>query len=63
MVDANIYHILLPTYIIDIYNAFEVLVCCLKGVWVHPYILIPAKLEPNFVIFGHLWSGNDAITS
>ncbi len=36
--------------ILDIYNMFESLVCCLKGVWVHPYIVIPAKLAPDFGI-------------
>ncbi len=44
-------------------NMFEVLFCCLKGLWVHPYtILLVAKLAPDFELLGHLWSGNDAIT-
>jgi hypothetical protein len=32
-------------------KVLEPLVCCLKGIWVHPYILIPAKLAPDFGIW------------
>jgi len=39
------------------------LVCCLKGMWVHPYIITLAKLAPDFGIQAHLWSENDAIMS
>ncbi len=28
-----------PTFILDIYKASEVLFCCLKSMWVHPYII------------------------
>ncbi len=35
----------------------KVLVCCLKGIWVHPYFVPPAKLAPDFGIPGPLWSG------
>jgi hypothetical protein len=38
------------------------IVCCLKGLWVHPYTVILAKLAPDFELLSHLWSGNDAIT-
>ena len=51
------------TSIFDIYKGFEPLVCCLKGTWVHPYTVTPAKLAPDFGIWVHLRSGNDAITS
>ena len=62
MVEAGIHLRLLPKSELDIYNVFEPLVCCLKGIWVHPYIVIPAKLAPDFVIWGHdLWCENDAI--
>ncbi len=51
MVEADIHLRLLPTSILDIYNVFEPLECCLKGIWVHPYIVIPAKLSPDFEIW------------
>jgi len=31
--------------------------------WMHPYIVTPAKLAPDFGIQAHLWSENDAIMS
>jgi len=37
---------LLQTSILDIYKVFAPLVCCLKGVWVHPYTVTPTKLAP-----------------
>jgi hypothetical protein len=37
IVEANIHLRLLHTSILDIYKVFEPLVCCLKGIWVHPY--------------------------
>ena len=51
------------TSIFDIYKGFEPLECCLKGTWVHPYTVTPAKLAPDFGIWVHLWSENDVITS
>ena len=51
------------TSIFDVYKGFEPLVCSLKGTWVHPYTVTPAKLAPDFGIWVHLRSGNDAITS
>jgi hypothetical protein len=39
MVEADIHLRLLPISILDIYKVFEVLVCCLTGIWVHPYIV------------------------
>jgi hypothetical protein len=39
MVEADIHLRLLPISILDIFKVFEVLVCCLKGIWVHPYII------------------------
>jgi hypothetical protein len=38
MVEADIYLRLLPISILDIYKVFEVMLCCLTGIWVHPYI-------------------------
>jgi hypothetical protein len=61
MVEADIHLRLNPTSILDIYKVVEVLVCCLAGIWVHPYFIPPAKLAPDFGILGHLWSGNYAI--
>jgi hypothetical protein len=36
MVEANIHLRLLHTFILDIYKVFEQLLCCLKGICVHP---------------------------
>jgi len=49
MVEAEIHLIMLPKFKLDIYNVFEPLVCCLKGIWVHPYTVTdtPAKLAPD----------------
>jgi hypothetical protein len=63
MVEADIHLILLSTSILDIQNVFEVLLGCLKGIWVHPYTIILATLAPDSELFGNLWSRNDAITS
>ncbi len=52
----------LHTSILDIYKVFELLVCCLKGIWLHPYIIRLAKLPPDLGIQVHLRSGNDATT-
>ena len=38
---------LLHTSILDIYKVIEPLVCCLKGTWVHPYTITPARLAPD----------------
>ncbi len=42
MADIPLRH--LHTPISGIYKGFEPLVCCLKGVWKHPYTVTPAKL-------------------
>ncbi len=51
MVEADTHLRLLPKSILDIYNVLEPLVCCPRGIWVHPYIIIPAKLAPDFGIW------------
>jgi hypothetical protein len=51
MVETDIHLRLGPTFILDIYNVLESLVYCLKGIWVHPFIVIPAKLTPDFGIW------------
>jgi hypothetical protein len=63
MVEANNHLRLLPTSSLDIYKVFEPLVCCLKGIWLHPYTVTPAKLAPDLGSKGHLWSENDAVMS
>jgi hypothetical protein len=63
MVEADIHFIPLHTSILDIYKVFETLVCCLKGIWVHPYSFTLARLAPDLGTQGHLRSDNDAITS
>ncbi len=50
MVEADIHLRLIHTSIEDIYKVFEPLVCCLKGIWLHPYTNTLAKLSPD------LWS-------
>jgi hypothetical protein len=54
MVEADIHLRLLLTSILDIYHVIEVLFCCLKGIWVHPYTVTLAKLAPNLGLLGHL---------
>ncbi len=63
MVESDIKFSMLQTSIADICKVFEPLVCCLKGIWVHPYTVTPAKLAPDLEIQGHLRCGNDLITS
>jgi hypothetical protein len=63
MFEADIYLRLLYTSILDIYKTFEPLACCLKGIWVQPYSVTPAKFPPDLGIQNHLRSGNDATTS
>ena len=63
MVEADIHLRLLPASSLDINKVFEPLACCLKGIWVLPYSVTPAKLTPDLGCQGHLWSENDAITS
>ena len=50
MVEADIYIKPLHTSIVDIYKVFELLVCCLKGIWVNPSTVTPAKLAPDLGI-------------
>ncbi len=54
IVEADIHVRLLHTSILDIYKVFESLVSCLKGIWVHPYTITPAKLPPDLGIQVHL---------
>jgi hypothetical protein len=63
MFDADIHLRPLPNFILDIYTVFEPLLCCLKGMRVHPHTILLAKLGHIFRILGHLWSGNNAIVS
>jgi len=62
MVEADIHLSLLHTSILGIYKVFEPLVCCLKGMWVHPYTVTPARFAPDLGIQVHLRSENDVIT-
>ncbi len=54
MVEADIHLRLLLTSILGIWNVFEVLFCCLKGIFVHPYTVTLAKLAPCFGLLVHL---------
>jgi hypothetical protein len=48
MFEADIHLKPLHTSIVDIYIVFEPLVCCLKGIWVHPYTVTMAKCEDRY---------------
>jgi hypothetical protein len=63
MFEANIHLRPLHTSILGMFKVLEPLVCCLKGIWVHPYTLTPAKPTPDLGTNGHLRSGNDVIMS
>jgi hypothetical protein len=63
MFEADIHLRMLHTSILDIYKMFETLLCCLKGIWVHPYTVTWIKLAPDLVRQGHLRSGNYATIS
>ncbi len=63
MVEADIHLRLLHTSILDIYKVFELLLCCLKAIWLHPYTVTPAKLAQDLGIQGNVLSENKAITS
>jgi hypothetical protein len=63
MVEADIHLRPLHTSIVDIYKVFQPLIWCLKGLWVHPYIVTPAKLAPDLGSQGQLWNENDATMS
>ena len=63
MVEAHVCLRPLHTSILDIYKVFDPLVCCLKGIWLHPYNITPAKLAPDLGIQVHLRSANDATMS
>jgi hypothetical protein len=54
MVEADIHLRPLHTSLLDIYKVFEPLVCCLKGISVHPYTITPAKLAQDLGSLGHL---------
>jgi hypothetical protein len=54
IVEAGIHLRPLHTSILGIYNIFEPLVCCFKGIWVHPKTVTPAKLPPRFGDSGSL---------
>jgi len=41
-------------------KVFEPLVCCLNGIWVHPYHYT-GQVDPRLWFLGHLWSENDVI--
>ena len=45
MVEAEIHLKPLHTSILDMYKVFEALVCCLKGIWLHPYTITRAKFS------------------
>ncbi len=64
MVEVETHLRLLHTSMLDIYKVFETLVCCLKGIWLHPYTVTPANLPPDLGSLVHLMrSENNAITS
>ena len=63
MTEADIHIRALHTSVLYIYKVFEPLLCCLKGIWLHPYTVTPAKLAPDLGIQVHLRNGNNAMMS
>ena len=63
MFEADIHLRSLHTSILDIYKVWGSLLCCLNGIWMHPYTMTLAKLTLDLGSHGHLWIGNDAIVS
>ena len=63
MIEADIHLRPLHTSILVIYKLFETLVCCLNGIWLHPFTITLAKLPPDLENQVHLRSRNDATTS
>ncbi len=63
MLETNVHLRLLHTSILDMYKVFELLLYCLKGIWLHPYTVTPAKFAPDLGIQVNWRSGNDATTS
>ena len=62
MGEPDIYYLKMPhTSVLGIYKVFEPLVGCLKGIWLQPYSVTLAKLDPDLVGRVHLRSGYDAI--
>ena len=60
-VEADIHLRPLQTSILHIYKVFQPFVCCLKGIWVHPYTITSAKLAPDLGNQGYLRNENDGI--
>ncbi len=54
MFEANIHLRPLHPSILDKYKVLKPLVCCLKGLWLHPYTVTPAKLPPDLGSQVHL---------
>ncbi len=63
VVEADTYLGPLHTSMLDTYKVFEALACCLKGIWLDPYTITPAKLASDLGSKCHLLCGKDAITS
>jgi hypothetical protein len=63
MFEADTHIRLKHTSIVDMNKVLEPLLCWIKGIWVHPYTITPAKLAPDLGIQVNLWSKNDVITS
>ncbi len=63
MVEADIHLRPLHASILDVYKVLELLVFCLKGIWVHPYTVTLANLPPDLGIQVHLRINNDATKS
>ncbi len=61
--EADIHPRPIYTSILDLYKVLELLLCSLKGIWLQPYTVSPAKLAPDLGVQVHLRSGNNATTS
>ena len=56
MFEADIHLRPLHKSMVDMYKVFVSLVCCLKGIWLHPYKVTLAKLPPDLGSQLHLRS-------
>ncbi len=63
MVEDDSHRKLLPTSILDIYEAFECIDMLPMNMEYQPYTVIPTLLGSYFGVLGHLWSQNDIIMS
>jgi hypothetical protein len=63
MFEAGSHLKLLSTSILDMHTVFGHVIMLTIGTWWQPYTFIPALLDSDFAVLGHLWSQDDVIMS